>query len=483
MALGHEDFGLYGVVGSLVIFVSFFNIQFSVAIGRYYAVSIGKVNVSSDKESALEDCRRWFSTALFIHSVLPVLLIMLGYPIGAYAISNGWLTIPPEKIETCVWIWRYLSVSCFISMVSVPFQAMYVAKQYIAEVTIYSVLQVIAKTAFIYYMAITPRDWLRDYGLAMCIIAIVPQLLICWRATCVFSECRFRYIAFFDPLRIRQLAAYAFWQMFAGIGFLARHQCLEVVVNKFYGPTVNASYTIGATVGGESAALTGALNVAFTPAITTKFGENAIDSMRAMAYRSCKFGTFLTLIFAVPMLLEINEILKLWLVNPPPGASIFCIGWLCAVVIEKLTLGHCQAVNANGDVAKFMFVRGLACLTAIPLTIVAACMSSNVKMFCFAFVVAALINCVTDVIFAKRVTGMRIGYWFVRIVVPLLCVAIVSLLLGLIVVLNLQQSCCRMIITTVVVELAFFLMAFLWLLDCEEKAYVASKIRRLLRFE
>ena len=274
MALGHEDFGLFGVVGSMAIFVTFLNTQFSGALSRFYAFSIGRAKSVADSAAGLDECRCWFMTGVLIHTILPILLVAVGYPIGVHVISSGWLTIPLEKVDVCIWLWRFVMISSFVAMVNVPFQAMYTAKQFIAELTIYSLIQVLVKTVFVYYMTTVSRDWLMNYGLAMCIIAVVPQLLICVRAMQVFPECRFRLSACGHWENLKKLAVYAWWQAFCGVGYLARHQCMEVVVNKFFGPKINAAYTVGATVGGEAAALTGALNGAFGPAVTTAYAKN-----------------------------------------------------------------------------------------------------------------------------------------------------------------------------------------------------------------
>ena len=194
-------------------------------------------------------------------------------------------------------------------MVNVPFSAMYTAKQYIAELTIYSLAQTIARTIFIYFMTLRQGDWLVVYGFATCLILIVPQMLICLRAMVVFPECRFRlaYMALWGYAK--KLAAYAGWQTFGGLGYLVRHQFLTVVVNRFFGPKITASFSVGGAASSEAAALTGALHAAFAPAITTACGEGNWELMRKMSYQACKFGTLLTLFFAIPLGLEISEVL------------------------------------------------------------------------------------------------------------------------------------------------------------------------------
>ena len=100
MALGETDFGLNGLVGGLTVFIAFFNGVLAGANGRFYAFSVGAAKVATDKNEALEECRRWFNTALSVHSVVPLVLIAIGYPVGVYAVEH-WLTIPPERIHAC----------------------------------------------------------------------------------------------------------------------------------------------------------------------------------------------------------------------------------------------------------------------------------------------------------------------------------------------------------------------------------------------
>ena len=481
MALGHEDFGLYGVVGSMVIFVSFFNIQFSGALSRFYAVSIGQAKISNDSNNALENCRCWFTTGVLIHSILPIILIAIGYPIGVTAIRNGWLTIPINRIETCVWIWRFFMISCFISMVNVPFQAMYTAKQCIVELTVYSILQVFLKTAFIYFMTTIEYEWLFGYGLAICIITIMPQLIICFRAISIFPECRFRLHAFSDYDRIKQIATYAWWQVFGGISFIARHQCLEVIVNKFSGPLLNAAYTVGSTVGGEASALTGALNTAFGPAVATVYGTRNYDLMREMAYRACKFGLLLTLIFALPLFFEVNQVLILWLKTPPRYAEGFCLFWLAAVVIDKGSIGHIQAVNASGRIACFQVARCLALCTAIPISIMAAFLGQDVYMVGWGLLVSTCLSVCTDVIIAQRKIGLSIVYWMRHIILPVAGIVMVGSVCVVLLQVLIPPSFVRLILVTFLVDAVLLALSWRYLLNLGERGFIVSRIRRYFK--
>jgi Na+-driven multidrug efflux pump len=122
-ALGQTDFGLYGVVGSLILLINILNGGMSIGVARFYAFSIGEGHHLPDHE-AIDDLKRWFNTALSIYLMLPIALIILGWPIGEYAIQH-WLTIPPDRVQAAVWVFRIALITTFVSLLSVPFTAMY----------------------------------------------------------------------------------------------------------------------------------------------------------------------------------------------------------------------------------------------------------------------------------------------------------------------------------------------------------------------
>ena len=480
MALGKEDFGLFGLVGSLVIFLSFFNIQFAGALSRFYAYAVGQAKVAADADQALEECRKWFSVGVTIHTLIPLVLVVVGYPVGAWAIRTGVVGVPAYRVDACIWLWRFVCVSSFVSMLNVPFNAMYVAKQYIAELTIYSLAQTVARTAFIYCMTLRQGDWLVTYGLATCLIMIVPQVLICLRAAVVFRECRLRVAYMALGSYMRKLASYAGWQTFGGLGYLARHQFLTVVVNRFFGPKVTASFSIGGTVSGEAAALTGALNTAFAPAITTACGEGNWTRVRAMAYQACKFGTLLTLLFAIPMGLEMNEILRIWLKDVPQWTEGICLVMLAVVVVEKFSLGHVIGVNASGRIARFQAYRGIACITAIPFAIVSAIMFRHVYAVTFSLLATTCLACCSDVWLARTRIGLSVRYWVFKIIIPLVVVCVIVCAVGLVPRYFMPPSLLRIATTTAITLTVLIPLSWYLVLNGEERLFIVQKVSSVI---
>ena len=143
------------------------------------------------------------------------------------------------------------------------------------------------------------------------------------------------------------------------------------------------------------------------------------EQMRRMAFRVCKIGTFFTLLFALPMALEIDNLLYVWLRNPPPKASGLCIATLAFIVIEKLSSGHLTAVNAIGKVAKFQIIRGLLRIFVIPLALMLIWLTRNVELMVISLPITALIVVLGDVYLARSISLMSVKYWVRKIVVPM----------------------------------------------------------------
>ena len=481
-ALGKTDFGLYGVVGGMTVFIAFLNTLLSIATGRFYAYAEGQAQKSAAEgqaEAGLEECRKWFSTAVMLHTVVPVVLVVIGYPLGMYAVEN-WLTIPPERLDACRWVFRFMCVSCFVGMINVPFQAMYTAKQYIAELTIYGVAATTANVFFMFFMVTHPGDWLAKYAFWMCLVSVVPQVIICLRAIKVFPECRFQMLYAWNRERVFKLASFAFWQTFGGLGVIFRGQGVQILVNKYFGPAYNASMSIANQVSAQSQTLSGAMQGAFAPAITTACGAGRYDEMRALAYRTCKFGMLLALIFVLPLALELRTVLNLWLVDPPPYTAELCWCILLMAIIDKSAAGHMLAVAAKGKIAVYQTFLGGSLILTLPLAWYMVVRGWGFVSVGWAMVVTMAMCAWGRVWFARKLVGMSARYWLFKIMLPMGIV--VGVIAGVVYLLHfmLMSGLPRVFATTIVCEVLLLTFAWFVLLDTSERLYLSSRIHGFL---
>lgn len=480
LSLGETDYGLMGVVGGLMTFIAFFNSVLAGAIGRYYAISVGRAKVATDAAAGLEECRRWFNTALSIHTLVPLVLLLIGYPIGVWVVREV-LVIPPERVEACVWVFRCSCVAGFVGMVNVPFTAFYGAKQYIAELTVYSVVATALNVGFLYYMVTHPGVWLVKLACWTCCLSVVPQVIICLRALKVFPECRVNLAYWYDLGRLRQVASYAGWQLCGCLCGLLRTQGMSVLVNLFFGPRVNAAQGVANSVNGHSTALAGAMLGAFMPAITTACGEGNLEKMRALAFQACKFAVLLALIFMLPLALELPEVMRLWLKQPPQYAVGLCWCLIATYLIDVCTNGHMVVVNASGKIAQYHVVLSAVNIFSLPLAYLLARQQCGVYVSVGGVLMLGyLLNSLGRVLFARKLMQMSLRYWVFRVVVPLVVLIAVCLGVGWLPHLWLGPSFGRIVATGVIVEAVFLPLAWGLVLTAQERSFVKSRLARFL---
>ncbi|MGN0854434.1 MAG: MATE family efflux transporter [Kiritimatiellia bacterium] len=478
MALGHEGYGLYGVVGGMTFFLSFFNSLSATAISRFYAYEVGKAANAESYEEGLLECRRWFNTALMIHSVVPLVCVVVGYPLGEWAVRN-WLAIPSERVGECVQVFRFACISCLSAMVNVPFQAMYTAKQYIAELTIYGIAASTLQACFLYYIASHPSNWLVRYAAWTCFIVVVPQIIICLRALRVFPECRINLRLCWDRARVKSLLCYSGWHTFGALGGLFRGQGLAILVNKYFGANANAAMSIANTVNGQAGSLAAAMQGAFTPAISQACGAGDDAKMRSLAYRACKFGLILTLMFAIPLSVEITNVMTLWLKNPPTYAAGLCLCMIAMLVADKSTIGHMCAVNAKGRIALYQFVLGGCLILTLPVAWVLAGMGYGIYSVGAALFSMTALSAIGRVWFARKLAGMGMRFWLVKIVLPIGIVSAIASGACFIPRSMLPPTLLRLCITSAIAEITMLPLVWSIVLQKEEREYVACRIARI----
>lgn len=433
-ALGQVDYGIWGVIGGLVGFVSFFNGLMAQAVARFLSVAVGRA--SAQGGDAAGDVRNWFWTAVFVHVALATVLVAVGGPIGESVIRRA-LTIPSERMMAAVTVWRCVVVSTWVGMAVVPWSSLYVAKQEIAEQTAYSVVTTIVNTAFLAWMAWHPGDWLGRYAVwSVCVFA-APQLVMAVRAHYKWPEIAWPEVqqraALWEGLgrRLRKLVGFAGWRMFGGLSGLCCNQGMAIAVNMFLGPKANASVALGNTVALQSASLGSSFCGALSPAIANAVGAGDLVTMRRLAFAACRLGTLLVLVFTVPLVLEIDAVMGLWLGTVPEGSALVCSCVLVAGILEKLVEGHWMSIFALGRIRGYQ-VACVGCgVAALGVTIGGlACGWNGFLAVGVGLVLDKTLALGIRLWFGRRVAGLSVGGWMRNVAAPCGLVGGAALMLG-----------------------------------------------------
>ena len=303
-ALGKEDFGLYSVVGGLIVFIMFIGGTLSSSVQRFYAYAIGQGNP--------EGIKRWFNTAFVSLGLFSILLVILGVPMGHYLISNV-MTIPPERVQTCLWVYDLSIVGAVGTLITVPYLGMLIAAQRIFEVSFWGLLASSLSFCLAWYLLRATGDLLLIYAIGMVLIKLLLDLIQVVRAQWIFKACHLKRSYWFDKEQFKELFSYVGWDLFGGMGYMVRNQGTAFLINLFSGPAVNASYGIANQVAGQTNSITAALTHAISPEITAREGAGNREKMISLSLRTSKFVVLLTYLWLIPLFIEMDYVLGLWL--------------------------------------------------------------------------------------------------------------------------------------------------------------------------
>lgn len=475
--LGQVDFGLYGAVGSIILLVAFISGTLCFGVSRFYSYSIGQ-GYSLSKEESVEDLKRWFNTALSIHILIPVLLIGIGWPIGEYAIHHL-LTIPSDRIDACSWVFRASLMSAFVSVVSVPFTAMYTAHQRIFELAVFGVLRTGSVFVISWCLLSVSSDRLIFYAICMMGINICIPLLQVIRAVCLFDACRVKVSYMYNSDQLKELFGYVGWKILGATFFTLRSQGTPLLVNLHSGPLVNAAYTLAFSLSTQATSLSTSLTQAFLPAIVTAEGNGDRLKMLSMAMQACKFGALLVLLFTIPLVLEMDNLLELWLKEPPQYTGSLCQWMLSMLVVDRMTSGQMLAVNAYGKMAAYEVVQGITLFLALPLIWVFFHFGYDPVSVGYSLFITMVAYCFVRIIFAKYLLGFPILKWIKQVLLPVTLLLVASTGVGYSVMSALDAGLLRLVLTSASTGIVTFLIGWFHLFNRSERAYAVSGVKKM----
>jgi O-antigen/teichoic acid export membrane protein len=468
--LGTTDYGLFAVVGSIISFITFLNGVMAASASRHFAFALGRGDS--------DEVNLWFNTSLSIHVILPVVLIAIGWPIGEYCVRHVFI-IPAARISASLWVFRLSLITAFVGMVSIPYLAMFTAQQHIAEMAVWGTLQSVLLFAFAYLLTRVSVDRLlfyTGYGVAISVVFQVIQIL---RARCIFRECRIHYRHWFDKCRFKEIFSFASWNLIGNAGAILRDQGSAILLNLHFGPKVNAAFGIANQVSVQTSQLGVAMVGAFAPEINASEGRGDRQSMLSLAQRASKFGTILILLFAIPLMVETDYILTLWLVDPPAYAALFCQLILAMFLLDRLSIGYMLAINAHGKVAGYQSTLGTCLILTLPLAWILLTLGLPPTSVGIAMVVTMAAVSTGRVFWARKLLGVPVKHWLRQVVLPTGTVTLAACLAVMLPRWLLLPSIARLMFVTAAGLLTTLTATWFLALDADDRTFVRQNTKRL----
>lgn len=465
--LGVEDYGIYGVVGSITAMLGFLKSSMSSSTSRFLAFELGNGNQ--------EKLRLIFSSSMIIHIILAILIVILGESIGLWFLENK-LVIPEGRMDAARWVLNTSIVSAAVTITQVPYNSCIIAHEKMSVYAYIEIINVTLKLLIVYLLTIGNYDKLKLYSSLVLVVTIIISLI--YRIYCrkYFKETSILWV--WEKGSIKRIMNFSVWQMFSSLCMSLKQQGQNFIVNIYRGVSLNASLGIADMLYGTLTSLSYNMLSAFNPPIVKSYAAGEYHKMSELISNSTKLSFLLLAFVSIPFILNIDYILFLWLGKVPQYVSTICIIALSFNCIGVINSVISNAINATGRNQRKALIIGVSMLLGLVVLWLTFKFNLPIEYSFISFYVGTpimLVGCLYD---AKK----KIPFINIRnlIIIGLIKPILVSCCTFFIVFFLKKYFFCgviQFIITSVLSAIIFLCLTYLFCLDNIQRKYLKKKIR------
>lgn len=347
--LGVEDYGIYNIVGGVVVLFSFINNSLSSATQRFLNFELGRGDTKKLKQV--------FSMSLTTHICVAFIVVVLAETIGLWFL-NTQMNIPPGRVSAANWVYQFSILTICIQFVQVPYHASVVAYEKMSFFAYIAIAEVCLKLLIVIFLVYVGLDKLRLYSVLTFGVTVV--IFLCYKRYCnrKFEISCYRY--FWDKGMFSRLLSFSGWMLCGAAAGVGATQGVNILLNIFHGVAVNAAMGISNQVNAAVNQFVSNFQTAFMPQVVKLYAAGDIPQLRVLTNRASRFSFLLLFALACPLMLNIDFVLHLWLKEVPPHATAFCVLVLIYSLIESVSKPVGFVLHATGRVKLYNIIMSIA---------------------------------------------------------------------------------------------------------------------------
>lgn len=465
--LGVEDFGIYNVVGGFVTMFGFLNSAMASASQRFLAFEIGK-----DDRTQL---RNVFSMSINIHFLIAIFILLLAETAGLWFV-NTQLTIPPERMIAAKWVYQFSILTLMVNMVSVPYNAMIIAHERMGVFAGVSIIEVTLKLLIVFMLQWFRFDKLKLYAVLMFGVALIIRLI--YRIYCNrrFKESRFRW--YWDKTLFRILVNYSGWNLWGNAAAVIMDQGINILLNIFFGPVVNAARGIAYQVRGAVNQFVYNFQMAINPQIIKSYAANNLKYMHQLIFQGAKYSFFLLFALSLPILFETEIILSLWLKTVPEYTVIFTRLIILNILIDSISGSLMTAAQASGKIKLYQGAVGGLLILNLPVSYLFLKMGFLPEVTLYVSLSISIIALLTRLKIISPLVHFDTIDFFKSVILRIISVILISISLPSIIYFSCEKHFVRLIMVGVLSVVSVGLAIYLVGIDKTEKKFFNNKLKQ-----
>lgn len=451
-ALGVVDYGIYNVIGGFVSLFGFLNLSLANGIQRFYNYELG-----AKGSNAITPV---YNAALIIQGTVAIIVLLLLESIGLWYL-NFKMVIPPDRLQTAFWLFQFSVFTSLLSIIQIPFQAAIMSYEKMDFYAFVSIFDVLVNLAVALFIPFVPYDKLLMYGLLMMIRALLVFCLYLG-----YSKRKFAALKFDGKLNsamLKEMLTFSGWNMFGTFGGIVKDQGFNMILNLFFGPSINAAKGIATQVAGAVQGFVSNISIAVRPQLTGSYASG--DKIKAfhMMYTLSKVSFVILYLLSLPLMIEIDYILHLWLGNAiPKNTGAFIIISIILNYLGSFSSSFSAIIHSSGKL-KWYQIAGAICNIIVLPVCYAFLHYGYSPVFVYSITIFfVILNLIVTLIILNRIESFPVLNYIRKVLIPLIVVVSSTVLFPMIPNYFMSEGFLRLIVvimvSVVIVSVSFYLL-------------------------
>lgn len=416
--LGAEDYGIYNVVAGVVVLFSFVNNAMATSTQRFLNFNLGKEDIEKTQQT--------YSASLLIHIGIALIFVILAETIGLWFV-NSKLNIPLERHSAAMWCYQFSIITTVFNILRVPYNAVIIAYEKMSFFAWVSIVEAVLKLLVVYLLIISPLDKLVAYVILLTLVSII--ILFCYKIYCnkKFEIAHYKKVT--DYSLVKEILGFSGWSLFGATANVANNQGTNIVLNMFTNVTVNAAMGIANQVNNAVYSFVSNFQTAFKPQLVKSYAVGEKEEFNNLIIRSAKFSFYLLWIIVLPLTLNLDFVLQIWLKNVPD----FSIGFVKLILIyslfESINGPLWLAVQATGKIKKYQIIVSCLIFSNLPLSIIAFSLGANPYWVLLIRIILECFITMFRLLYLNKTQKFSVISYVKNVMIPVLIVMIVSFII------------------------------------------------------
>lgn len=467
-ALGVEDFGIYNVVGGVVAMFTVISGSLSAAISRFITYELGKGDQSK--------LNRIFSASVTIQLLLSLIIVVFIESVGVWFL-NAKMTIPEDRMAAANWVLQFSIITFVINLISVPYNAAIIAHEKMSAFAYISILEAVCKLAIAFLIIVSPIDKLIFYAILMCAVSIIVRLTYGHYCKKHFAECNYHF--HWDKEILKKMFGFAGWNFIGASSAVLRDQGVNIVINIFCGPAVNAARGISSQVNSAIMGFVNNFTTALNPQITKSYASGDHKYMMTLIFQGARLSFYILLLLSLPVILNAHYILKLWLSNVPEHTELFVQLILICAMGESLSNTMVTAMLSTGNIRNYQIVVGGLQMMNLPISYICLRLGFMPESVLIVAIVVSQCCLAARLYMLRGMIGLSSIQYMKKVYLNVIVVTLLSLAVPVLLSKYMEETFFSFVVLSLVSIVCTLIVEFYVGCNGKEREFVVDKVKGL----